>query len=324
VILRLLRASLAPEDAPRVVAALRADHDRAREWPGLVSWTHGIRREGDIVRGIAMSVWADYDALLRVARGRPDRDISDVSRTNALHDVTTEHYELSESTSDADVTLDAEVLGVITGTIRPHVEGTVHDMIRAIRPSLVPAGVAGLLVGRRVVEQRTEIVVVAPWRDRLSLHEFARSRAVGAIDPAFAAHLDPWRFETFECLSSDRPGAEPWGAAVLVVDDDRRCVDVSPGVEGILGCPGELLLGHTLDDLVEGPTRASLRRSWPSTEPAGGGEFRLRLAVLRDTVVELRATVVRDAPRPGLHSLTLTGPPAPARHTSRPSRVMKR
>jgi PAS domain-containing protein len=319
VILRLIRATLAPEDVARVVAALRADADRAREWPGMVSWTHGIRRDADVVRGLTVSVWSDYEALLRVSDGRPDRDISDVWQTKVLRDVTTEHYELSESTHRTDVALEAEVLGVITGTIRPHVEGTVHEMIRAIGPSLGPAGVSGLLVGRRIVEQRTQIVVVAPWRDRLSLHEFARSRAVGAVDPAFATHLDPWRFETFDCLSADRIAAETVGPAVLVVDEAGRCVDVSPGVEGVLRTPGELLLGHTLTELVEPRTRASLARRWASIARTGHGTLSLRLAPWPGTAAEVHATIERDVPRAGLHRVALEHRPSGTRRRPRAS-----
>jgi PAS domain-containing protein len=304
-ILRLLRASMLPEDVPTVLDALRADADEARSWPGMVAWTHGIRRERKLVHGLTVSAWTDFDSLRRVAGGRPDRDISGVSGTAVLRDVTTEHYELAEPAAASGVVLGGDVLGVIWGTIRPNVEGAVQSMIRSIRPTVSAAGVTTLYVGRRIVRSRTEIVVVAPWRDRLSLHEFARSRSGGAIDPAFTSQLTSWRFETYDSLSPERLAIEPTGPAVLVVDDERRCIDTTAGAEAVLGFPGELLLGRTIDELTSAPAPRTLARRWAAIRAAHGGELALRLAPWPGAEIGVQATVECDVPRPGLHSLRL-------------------
>lgn len=304
-ILRLLRASMRPEDVPTVVAALRADADEARAWQGMVSWTHGIRHDGGLVHGLTVSVWSDYDALLRVSGGRPNRDVSDVSQTGLLRDVSAEHYELTEPHEVTDVAPHAEVLGVVWGTIRPNVESAVHEMVRSIRPTVSAAGVGGLYIGRRVARGRTEIVVIAPWRDRLSLHEWARSRPVGAIDPAFTSQLDAWRFETYDSLSPDRLAVEPSGPAVLVVDDERRFIDATAGVEAVLGFPGELLLRRTIDEVTTAPAARTLASRWRTIAAAGTGELSLTVAPWPGTELAVRATVTRDAPHHGLHSLRL-------------------
>jgi PAS domain-containing protein len=304
-ILRLLRASMLPEHVPTVLAALRAETDEARSWPGMVAWTHGIRREGGLVRGLTVSAWTDFDSLRRVAGGHPDRDISDVSASGVLRDVTAEHYELAEPADPTGVVLGGDVLGVIWGTIRPNVEGAVQSMIRSIRPTVSAAGVATLYVGRRIARGRTEIVVVAPWRDRLSLHEFARSRPGGAIDPVFTSYLSNWRFETYDSLSPERLAVEPSGPAVLIVDDGRRCVDTTEGAEAVLGFPGELLLGRTIDELTSAPAPRTLTRRWSTIRAAGGGELTLRLAPWPGAEIDVRATVERDVPRSGLYSLRL-------------------
>jgi PAS domain-containing protein len=283
----------------------------------MIAATHGIRREGELIRGLALSAWTDYDSLLRVAEGRPDRDVSDVWRTGSLRDVTAEHYELTDPMASP-VDLEAGVLGVIWGIIRPNVEGSVHEMIRSIRPTVSAAGVGTLFIGRRVVHGRTEVVVVAPWRDRISLHEFARSRTVGAIDPAFTAQLDQWRFETYDAVASASPESAA-SEAILIVDEEGRCVDATTGVEALVGFPGELLLRRTLEEIVQPARRLALARDWKSVTTAGHGQLDLRLAPWPGKEVEVHGSAVGGTPGTGLYSLTLTDPgatdgtPEPAR-----------
>ncbi len=248
-ILRILRAIMRPEDTGEVLAALRAEAERVREWPGLVAAIHGLRADGERIRGLTLTAWTDYDTLLRVADGRADRDISAVSMTGLLSDVTADHYELIAPADGHVVTLESKAIGVIWGTVRANAEEIVHEMIRSIEPTVRDAGVERLYVGRRVPDAETEIVVVAPWRDRSSLHRFARERSFGAIDPAFTRLLEDFRFETYDTLGSDRLTI-PSGPSVLVFDGDGRCVDATHGVERALGIPGELLLNRTLEDLA--------------------------------------------------------------------------
>jgi PAS domain-containing protein len=301
VILRLLRATMLPHDMPAVLAALRTEADRAATWPGLLAWTHGVRSAGGVVRGVAVSAWRDFDTLLGHAGGDPDRDVSRVSTTGLVRDVETAHYELTDADESPPV-LRGEALGLVLGTIRPNVEADVHEMVRRIRPTVEAAGVEALYVGRRVVEQRTQLAVVAIWRDRLSLHEFARARPAGAIDPAFRAQLDPWSFETYDCLPPDRLMIDPTGPATLVIDGER-CVDATPGVEAVLGIPGELLIGHELGTLLDEPSRAALGdAAHGRLEPR---RIRLRVAPWPGRLLHLTAVVDVDVPRAGLYSVTL-------------------
>jgi PAS domain-containing protein len=308
-ILRLLRATILPEHVPAVLDALRAEAERVSRWEGILAWTHGIRRDGDLIEGIAVTAWSDYDALLRVAEGDPERDVSDVWRTGVLRDLRVEHYELTEPTDAAGIDLGGEVLGVVWGRIRPNVEAGVQEMVRAIRPTIAAAGVRTLFVGRRVGDQGTELAVVAVWRDRLSLHAFARGRSVGAIDPAFSSQLDAWRFETFDALPSGRTATAATGPAILTIDGDRRCVDTTPGVEAVLGFPGELLLRRPIDDVLDERSRAALSEALAS--PSRPAPLRLRVAAWPEHRVETVAHL--DGPdADGLVALTLTAGEAAA------------
>ena len=53
------------------------------------------------------------------------------------------------------------------------------------------------------------------WPQREAMSRFVRSRSVLAIDPAFAAHLSEWRFETYNALAPDRLLVPPVGPTVV-------------------------------------------------------------------------------------------------------------
>ncbi|HEY3522113.1 MAG TPA: PAS domain-containing protein, partial [Candidatus Limnocylindrales bacterium] len=162
--------------------------------------------------------------------------------------------------------------------------------------------VQALYAGRRITDEGTEIAVVAVWRDRLSLHAFARSRPTGAIDPAFSSQLEPWLFETYDCLPPDRLTIPPTGPATLVVDEAGRCVDATPGVEGVLGMPGELLIGKGLGEVLDGTSRGVLDEALGADRTAS---VRLRMMPWPGTATEVAAEIDGDVRRDGLRTITL-------------------
>ena len=67
--LRVIRARFAVRDVGTVLDLLRAQTPTSEGWPGIVTWTHGIRREGDEASGMTVSMWTDFEAIRAVARG---------------------------------------------------------------------------------------------------------------------------------------------------------------------------------------------------------------------------------------------------------------
>ena len=200
---------------------------------------------------------------------------------------------------------------MITASVAPHAEAAAHDMIRAVGPEVGAAGVAGLHVGRRVLAGRTELLVVASWRDRLALHAFAQKRATGTLDPAFLRLLTDWRFETYDCLGPGATALPSAAPAVLLADDQARYVDASPGIEALLGVPAELVLRQTLADIIPADARADVARQWAAFLATGqaSGEIEIMRPDGRLARVAFRAQA--DCPRPGIHASVLAPLDAP-------------
>jgi PAS domain-containing protein len=257
-ILRVVSASFAAADAATVIDLLRAQIPRARAWPGLVSWTHGIRREGEAMHGLTLTVWTDFDAVRAVGNGRIDRDLTPISDTGVIRRVAADHFEMVDPPEGDTLALDGSVLGVVRGMVRPGSEPRVHELVRDVRDEVTAAGVTALHVGRRVIAGMTELVVVAVWRERARLHVFAQRRDGPTIATAFTDELTAWRFETYDAVTPTRLEVPTLGDASILVDDAGICVDVTAGVERVVGFPGELVLRLPVADLVAPESRAAV------------------------------------------------------------------
>ena len=310
-ILRLLTAQVADGQDGEVLRRLRSEVVPSMAGlPGLRALTHGFRHEGSTTRHLALSAWDDFDAILRLA-GSLDRPVAGAPLEELLHHVRIDHFELIEPLDAGVVDLDGPVISLVRGALAPNSDAQAIDMIRNTREEVTAAGVLALHLGRRIHERRTEIVVLAVWRDRSSLRRFARDRPTGPIDPAFIAHLTSWSFETYDCLGLGRIEVPAAGPAVLLADDEGAYVDASPGVEAVLGIPGELLLHRSVAELT-GPERQSdFGAAWAAflRDRHQEGTYALRLPDGRDVTVRFRA--VADVPEIGLHASVLTLPDTP-------------
>jgi PAS domain-containing protein len=151
-----------------------------------------------------------------------------------------------------------------------------------------------------------EVLVVVVWPQRETMARFVRSRDVPAIDPAFAAHLSEWRFETYNALSPDRLLVPPEGPALLVVDGEGRCVDATPGIENVLGIPAEMLFGRSIQDLGIDPAAhpEELRRY----EADGTASGLIDLRRPDGATVRVRYRSAANVPGPGLHASVMARP----------------
>jgi PAS domain-containing protein len=205
---------------------------------------------------------------------------------------------------------EARTLGLIWARVIPHAEATAHSMIRATEARINAAGVTSLHVGRRVVGNQEELLVVAGWRDRLALHAFAKGRSPsGPIDPSFLALLSEWHFSTYDCLAPGAAGLPEPGAAVLLTDTAGAIVDASPAIEDLLGVPGELVLGRPLLSLRPHQESAADSPAW-SAALSRETETALRLEAGDGRVVTLRARSANECPRPGFRAMVLSRPDA--------------
>lgn len=256
----------------------------------------GLRHTADDVGFLGLSAWSDVDSLRRVHPG----DLGSLANGEVelyLSDLSISHFEdvgdAGEGGDDgAEMSLDpgARAIGIVTGSIRPNDEPVVHEMIRAVREKVATAGVSRLRVGQRIgAGGAVEIAVVAFWSDRDRIRSFARGRTEGAIDPAFTSHLTTWSFETYACLGPERVLLEPSGPAVLVTDADGWCIDVSAGVEAVLGVAGELLVHRRLAEVADDPVLVTAALDDLVTSGSAAGMLELGLPDGRTIEVRFRA-----------------------------------
>lgn len=282
--------------------------------PGFAGVTLGVRRTSDSLGFVALSTWTSIEAISAATAGPPDRALLGQPAGRALEGVAIDLFEVP-----AGPPLPAGVdyggaLGIVWAKVAPHAEAAAHEMIRAVGPEVGAAGVAGIHVGRRVVEGHTELLVVASWRDRLALHAFAQHRARGTLDPAFLELMTEWRFETYDCVVPGGGSVPLAGPAVLLADDDARYIDASAGIETLLGVPAELVLRRTLADLTPPLERPATVERWAAFLAAG--EATGTFDVLRPDggIQPVAFRAVTNCPRPGIHASVLSrldDPPDP-------------
>ena len=306
-ILRLVRADVTPAIATRLLAKMRDELlPVLSRRDGLFGFTCGFRHDAGRMQFLSLSCWADLTSIGHATGGRLDRPALPDAVAELLDRPTADHYELVEPAPAGLMTLEGAVLGVVTADVREHVEANAQDMIRNVRPEVEAAGVIGLYVGRRVTGSRTQLIVLALWRDRASLRRFGQTRSKGMIDAEFLQQLERWSFETFDCISPDRLLVPSTGPAVLLADDERRYVDASPGVEAIVGVPGELLLRRTVDDLMPPEKRTQVPELWRSLMVDGAQAGDIVLLRPDGVRVALRYRARANHPERGLHASVLT------------------
>lgn len=301
-ILRHWLGRLLPGREPLLLGRLREAIPATRD-VGLVDFTYGFRHEAGRTMLLALSNWPDFDTVQRATGGELDGTI----RTLALEDLLeSSHAETYERLPPAPAPLaDAagRVIGVVTGRVKPQHERSAQEMVDRSANAALGAGAVAAQLGRRLVGDVTEMIVVVIWPKREAMARFVRSRDIPAIDPAFASHLVDWRFETYNALSPERLLIPAEGPALLVIDRDGRSVDATPSVEDVLGIPGEMLYGRSVLELGSDETgRADLARRFLDGRPDHGF---LDLQRPDGRVVRVGYRVAARTPGEGLTSILL-------------------
>jgi len=310
-ILRLFRATVRPGAEAAMLRRLRTDAmPEISTFEGMRAFTSGFRHDAGRTEHLALSTWTDL-AAIETRAGSLERSVVSTRLDDIIENAHVDHYELVAPQDEAVVTLDGPVVGVVRALVAPDADASVIETVRRSRAELERAGVLALHVGRRVHGHQTELAILAVWRDRASLHRFARQRDGALIRPAFLEQTTSWSFETYDCLSPDRLMIPAAGPAVLLADDEGRYVDASPGVEAVLGVPGELFLRRSVAELTAPSLRDRVGTAWATFlgERRQSGVYDLRLPDGREVRVHFRAAA--DVPEPGLHASVLSRPEDP-------------
>jgi PAS domain-containing protein len=227
-----------------------------------------------------------------------------------------ETYEVMSRTF-ASLPTPSSVLRILTLAVRPNVEGALFELVRELQARLSDRGLIASHVARRATLDRTEALIVGVWRDHAAI-----DAATGG-DPsktAFAEIIDPLvdsiTIETYEALEIAPRLPLAAGPPILVLDDQRRIVDLTPSAAATLGRTQDEAVGMTLDELTV-PESQETPLDWGSvlgesgegrmeagesawTVPSGG-DVLVRWRLRRHTPVAGRHTILvrrRQDPEP--------------------------
>jgi PAS domain-containing protein len=308
-ILRLWRAPIHQGVEAAFLDRLRLLVPRFQAAQEPLDFTYGFRHEAGRTTFLAVSTWTDI-AAIEESNGRDvDESLIEGGLGEMADASDAETYERLPPASERLADEDGRVLGVVTGTFQQGHEATAQAMVDRSAGAALQSGALAAHMGRRLDGDRVSFAVVVVWPKRDTMTRFVRARELPAVDPAFTAHLSTWRFETYNVVAPERLMVPADGPAVLVVDGEGRYVDATPGVEAVLGVPGELLNGRSILELAaDDVARADLRRRFLETGVSHGLIDVVRPDGRRS---RLRYRSVADVPAPGLRASVLTVPTEP-------------
>ncbi len=306
-ILRVWRARLRPGVEGDFLDRLR-DVVRSRALPRPTDVTFGFRQDAGRTTFVAVSIWSDEASLLEATAGDLNRTSRHVLLDDLVEDQQPGTYE-DRASIERVAFPEGRVLGVVTARVKPQHEAAAQEMVDGGATGALRAGALAAHIGRRLDSEVAELAIVVVWPRREAMTRFLRSRDMPAIDPAFVAHVSSWRFETYTALDPERLIIPAVGPAVVVMDLEGRLVDSTPGVENVLGVPGELLEGRSILDLAPGPELVpDFRRRFLETGVSHG---QIELRRPDGEPVRARYRSIEGVPGPGLRSIVVSLPRDP-------------
>jgi PAS domain S-box-containing protein len=101
-------------------------------------------------------------------------------------------------------------------------------------------------------------------------------------------------------------GAVPAQLAIMVVDDDRRCLEANLAACRLLGLPRRAVIGRTFDDFLAVGMRSRVDHVWRAFREGGGHAGPFELSSQAAATEEVHITVTANV-LPGRHLLILSG-----------------
>ncbi len=101
-------------------------------------------------------------------------------------------------------------------------------------------------------------------------------------------------------------GGVPAQLAIMVVDDDRRCLEANLAACRLLGLPRRAVIGRTFDDFLAAGMRSRVDHVWRAFREGGGHAGPFELSSQAAATEEVHITVTANV-LPGRHLLILSG-----------------
>jgi len=313
----ILRIVLGTLPSGRDASALLAVRDRlaraAAGVPGLESLVIAARsatardeRSASVpIEAVVVTVWRDQTAMNRAVQVDEPRFIT--GRLDLPMAVTAaNHYDVVSRTFAALPQESTAYLRILSVSADSADEATLIGTLQTQQPRLVDLGIIASHVGRRApADGELEVVHVSVWPDRATL----RSAAHGVLEqPLFASELAPWaattRAEMYDAIEIAPRLPRASGPPLVILDEDRRIVDVTSTAAAVLGVPSGELVGRRLDDLAHADDGA-LPQIWQGMLATGGATGSWAWSVPSIGAVMVSFAAGRDLPVPGRHALVV-------------------
>ena len=190
---------------------------------------------------------------------------------------------------------------------------SLFERLREIQRWLTDHGLIASHVARRVTDDGVEALVVGVWIDRDAIETATLGRPdqtafADEIEP-LVEHVDIATYDALE-IAPRLPMAS--GPPIVVIDESRRVVDLTPAAAAALGRTQDEAIGTLVEDLAA-PGRRDAADSWrrhlEGSETSGespwavpsGGQVMIRWRLRRDAPVRGRHTIIvrrRHEPEP--------------------------
>ena len=314
-ILRLFRGRVAATDRDTYLRFVR-EHAiaRALALPGLLSFQPGIRAVDDGLEIVLVSTWEDFASIASLDRDL-DTPVALPGGAEFIRDGASTHYELVAG-SLRSMPLDGARVRILHGTLRPNREAAFFEWMRDQRERFLADGLlVGAHLGRRMHGSDAEVAFVGTWRDAATVDALTG----GEIDRPVALGEETLTFfgrgpeiETYEAITI-APGTAS-APALLIVDDERRCLYATPAAARLTGRSVAALTSLRVDDLMSPSLAEPLETTWSNLVAAGSGSGRLMLVGPKGSERSIHYSARTDVPWPRSHVLLLSArgdvPPA--------------
>jgi hypothetical protein len=307
-ILRIVLGTLPPgRDAPTLVAARNRLARAAGAVVGLDSLIVAARpvaTDDDsvgpdalpMIEAAIVTVWQDPVTMTRAVAVDEEGRFLGMRLDLPFSVASTDHYEIVGRTFAALPPESTAFLRILTVRSDPGQEARLIDTLRTQQPRMVDLGIVASHLGRRLLPGGDiEAVHVSVWPDRATIRAATRG---DPERPLFEQELEAWqdrfRLEMYDGIEIAPRLPTGSGPELLVLDEDRRIVDVTATAAAVLGMSPVDLVGHRLEDLVD---------VWPGLMALGSATGETGWSVPDVGSVAIHFAIARDRPVPGRHAM---------------------
>ena len=307
-ILRIVLGTLPPgRDAPTLLAARNRLARAAGAVVGLDSLIVAARPVATddatagpdalpTIEAAIVTVWQDPVAMTRAVAVDEEGRFLGTRLDLPFAVLSTEHYEIVGRTFAALPPESTAFLRILTVRSDARQEARLVDILRTQQPRMVDLGIVASHLGRRLLPGGdVEAVHVSVWPDRATI----RAATHGDPErPLFAQELEAWhdrfRLEMYDGIEIAPRLPTGSGPPLLILDEDRRVVDVTATAAAALGMASVDLVGRRLDDLAD---------VWPGLIAVGSATGASGWSVPQLGSVAIHFAIARDRPVPGRHAM---------------------